>query len=267
MKTMIALSLLTAAGLLAQPPGPPPGRGFGPGPGRGFGGPRGEAIGHPVTGSPYSAVETTTETRVLPDGNTIQHTRTTNLARDSQGRVRAETTEVRRDPNAQNTTGTPVTHVTISDPVSRVVRELDPQNKVAHEMTVRAPAAGQGRGPRPQFSRQSTTTNPNIKTESLGTQVVNGETATGTRVTHTIPAGAEGNAREIQSVRETWFSAELKIPVMTKTTDPRHGTTVTQLTNVTHTEPDSSLFQTPSDYTVRSGPGRGGRGPRNQNQN
>jgi hypothetical protein len=271
MKTMIALSLLTAAGLLAQPPGPPPGRGFGAG--RGFGGPR-ENMGHPVTGAPFSAVETVTETQVLPDGNTIQHTRTTNIWRDSMGRERLETTELRRGPNAQTgaTAGTSFTHVTVFDPVGRVSREIDTQNKTVHEMVMRGPAAGQGqgRGPRPQFNRQAPTADPNMKNEELGTQVVNGESATGRRMTHTIPAGSQGNARQLQSVRETWMSPDLKVPVMTKITDPRRGTTVTQLTNINRSEPDATLFQIPAGYTVHSGPGRGGpgRGPRpNQNQN
>lgn len=265
MKTMIALSLLTAAGLLAQPPGPPPGRGFGfgPGPGRGFGGPREQNMAHPVVGAPYSAVETRTESQVLPDGNTIQHTRTTNVSRDSQGRVRVETTEMRRGPGAQNGTGTPVTHITISDPVAKMVREIDTEHKTVREMAVHAPPAGQGRGQRPQRQPPA---DPNVKEENLGSQVVNGESATGRRMTHTIPAGSEGNARQIQSVHETWLSPDLKVPVMTKTSDPRRGTVVTQLSNITRAEPDSTLFQTPAGYTVHSGPGRGGP-PRNQNQN
>jgi len=262
MKTMIALSLLTAAGLLAQPPGPPPGRGFGPGRGF-FGGPGGQNMGHPVTGAPYSAVETTTETQVLPDGNTIQHTRTSTVYRDSQGRVRVETTEARRGPNGQS--GTPITHITISDPVAHVMREIDNQTKTVHEMAVRGfGGRGQG-GPRPRANRQTPPADPNVKNESLGTQVVNGESANGTRITRTIPAGAEGNAREMQSVRETWMSPDLKVPVMTKITDPRRGTTVTQLSNINRAEPDSTLFQAPAGYTVRTGPGRGG--PRNPNQN
>jgi hypothetical protein len=265
MKTMIALSLLTAAGLLAQPPGPPPGRGFGPGRGF-FGGAREMNMAHPVTGAPYSAVETTTETQVLADGNTIQHTRTTNVARDSQGRVRTETTEVRRGPSAQN--GTSVTHVTISDPVSHTIREIDNQNKVVHEMTVRGFANGQGRGNRTQATRSTPPADPNVKNEELGTQTVNGETATGRRVTHTIPAGTQGNTQQIQSVRETWMSPDLKVPVMTKSSDPRRGTVVTQLSNITRAEPDATLFQNPAGYTVRSGPGRGARNQsQSQNQN
>ncbi len=220
-------------------------------------------MGRPVTGAPYSAVETTTETQVLPDGNTIQHTRTTNVSRDGQGRVRLETTEARRGPNAQN--GTPVTHITISDPVAHVVREIDPQSKTVHEMRGPGGGFGQGRGARTQVNRQTPPADPNLKHEDLGTQVVNGESAAGSRITRTIPAGAEGNARQIQSVRETWMSSDLKVAVMTKTTDPRRGTTVTQLSNINRGEPDATLFQVPAGYTVRTGPGRGG--PRNPNQN
>ena len=225
-------------------------------------------MSRPVTGAPYSAVETTTETQVLSDGNSIQRTRTANVARDSQGRVRIETTETRRGgpvsvngTQAQN--ATPVTHITIYDPVAKVVREVDPQNKSVHEMTMRVPPAGQGRGPRAQGNRAAPAADPNLKNETLGSQVINGESATGTRITHTIPAGAEGNARDIQSVQETWMSPDLKVAVMTKFSDPRRGTTVTQLSNINRAEPDSTLFQVPTGYTVHSGPGRG---PRGQNQ-
>ena len=182
MKMMIALTLLTAAGLLAQPPGPPPRRGFGPGPGGpgpGFGGPRATDMAHPVTGAPFSAVETTTETQVLPDGNTIQRTRTTKITRDSAGRVRLETTMPQRGPNAQ--AGATVTHVTISDPVGRVIREIDNESKTVHEMVVRTPPAGRA-GPRPQFNRGNRPADPNFKEENLGAQVVNGESATGRRL-------------------------------------------------------------------------------------
>ena len=91
--------------------------------------------------------------------------------------------------------------------------------------------------------------------EDLGTQTLNGVTAAGTRLTRTIAAGAMGNAEPIQIVRETWVSSDLKVPVMVKITDPRFGTTVTQLTNVARSEPDAALFQTPADYTVSKGHG------------
>jgi hypothetical protein len=92
-------------------------------------------------------------------------------------------------------------------------------------------------------------------------QTINGVQATGTRVTRTIPAGQIGNAQPIQVVTETWMSPDLKVPVMVKRSDPMHGATTTQMTNIIRSEPDPSLFQTPSDYTVTKGRGPGMRGP------
>ena len=60
-------------------------------------------------------------------------------------------------------------------------------------------------------------------------------------------------------MRETWVSADLKVPVMVKISDPRSGTTTTQLTNIVRNEPDPSLFLAPADYKVVKG-GRGGPG-------
>src|SRR5262249_8773573 len=83
-------------------------------------------------------------------------------------------------------------------------------------------------------------------------QTINGISATGTRTTQTIPAGAIGNTQPIQIVREVWTSQDLKVPVMIKTTDPRFGDTTMQLTNVMQSNPDPSLFQVPSGYPVQS---------------
>ena len=92
---------------------------------------------------------------------------------------------------------------------------------------------------------------PDVKTESLGSQSFDGVMADGKRVTETIAAGAIGNERPIDIVNETWYSAELQTVVMSKHSDPRTGDTVYQLTNIQRGEPAPSLFQVPSDYTVR----------------
>ena len=61
------------------------------------------------------------------------------------------------------------------------------------------------------------------KTEDLGTQVIQGVSAQGKRVTRAIPAGKEGNEKEIDIVTETWYSPDLQVVVMSKTSDPRFG--------------------------------------------
>ena len=87
--------------------------------------------------------------------------------------------------------------------------------------------------------------------EDLGTQVVEGVVAAGTRTTTTIPAGAIGNEQPIQIVSEQWFSPDLKVLVMTKHSDPRSGETTYRLTNIVQTEPARSLFEVPADYTLK----------------
>jgi hypothetical protein len=91
---------------------------------------------------------------------------------------------------------------------------------------------------------------PAPTTESLGDQTIDGIHATGTRMTTTIPAGQMGNEQPILVTSERWYSSELKATVMTKHTDPWAGEIKTQFTNVSASEPDSSLFRVPSDYKV-----------------
>jgi hypothetical protein len=89
------------------------------------------------------------------------------------------------------------------------------------------------------------------KIEKLGKQMIEGVEAEGQRATLTIPAGEIGNEQPISIVSENWYSPELKVTVMTRHSDPRMGETVYKLTNINRAEPPSSLFQVPSDYTVK----------------
>jgi hypothetical protein len=226
-----------------------------------------------ITGAPYSGTEVTTRQQVLANGNVIQRQDQTTYYRDGQGRTRTEMTMKHPD-------GTMSSRVTIHDPVAGAIHELDPLNKTTRDATFHVPQNGANRpqgGPRgggpggpgarggPGGNRamaQHRTADPNVVTENLGTQTINGVSATGTRITHTIPAGAEGNSLAMQVVHETWVSDELKVPVMMKHSDPRSGTTTTQLTNIVRAEPDTTLFAVPAGYTVQKGggPGRGPRG-------
>src|SRR5205085_10599511 len=89
------------------------------------------------------------------------------------------------------------------------------------------------------------------KVEPLGKQTIEGVEAEGRRATITIPAGEIGNEQPINIVDESWYSPELKVTVMTRHSDPRMGETVYKLTNINRSEPARSLFEVPSDYTVK----------------
>lgn len=93
----------------------------------------------------------------------------------------------------------------------------------------------------------------NEVTEKLGKQNIEGVEADGTRSTVTIAIGEIGNERPIEIVNERWYSEELQTVVMTRHSDPRTGETTYKLTNINRSEPAKSLFEVPSDYSIKEG--------------
>jgi hypothetical protein len=106
---------------------------------------------------------------------------------------------------------------------------------------------------------QGQTAGQSLKTESLGQKTIEGVPAEGTRTTTTIAAGQLGNEQPIQIVAETWYSADLRMAILSKRSDPRSGETVTRYTNISRTEPAHALFEVPADYKVTDSTGRGPR--------
>ena len=115
--------------------------------------------------------------------------------------------------------------------------------------TPRLPHPGPDQGP--VVFWHATNKETKVNTESLGSQIIEGVTAEGTRQTFVIPAGETGNERPIEIVSERWFSPELKTVVLTVHRDPRFGETIYHLTNINRSEPDRSLFEVPGDYAVK----------------
>jgi hypothetical protein len=220
--------------------------------------------GKVVTGAPFSATATSQTTSTLQDGTVINRTAQLTLARDSQGRVRHELTATGFGPLADS--GAPKTMVMISDPVAGVHYMLDTTAKVAHKETLRSPgtsADAETFQQRMAAREAKEIAAGTLKKESLGTQVINGVSAEGTRTTKIIPAGKVGNDKAIQVVSERWYSPDLQIVVKSTHTDPQFGTTTYSVTNLAKAEPAATLFAVPSDYTVTAGRphGRGPGGP------
>jgi hypothetical protein len=209
--------------------------------------------GKTVTGAPFSATLSTQTTQVLADGNRIVRTTTGTLARDAQGRTRRDITLPAIGPWATST-HVPPHAIDIIDPVAGTQYILDPSRKVAHQLKQR-PRKDRGNGREGAEKPGPDVANNGVTTTSLGTQVINGVKANGTRYTRVIPAGQIGNEKPIQMVMESWYSPDLQVVVMTKRTDPVRGDSVFQLTDIQRQPPDPSLFQVPSDYAIRQGGG------------
>jgi hypothetical protein len=232
-----------------------------------------------VKGAAYSADATTEIVQPLSDGDRIVQQTSASIFRDSRGRVRREQMLAAVGTmilgGEQNT-------VTIADPSSRTSYVLDPRLRLAMRHQApdasarvspdeRTPLLRTDRGEGPVFGTfrsqgaetfgSATASSggpqgaPTVKTESLGSRQIEGVTAEGTRTTITIPAGAIGNERAIESTSERWFSKELRIVVFSRTVDPRFGETTYRLTRVSREEPANWLFEVPGDYRVVDDPG------------
>jgi hypothetical protein len=86
--------------------------------------------------------------------------------------------------------------------------------------------------------------------EHLGTEEIDGFSATGDRITRTIEIGQIGNDKPVVSVFETWTATDLKAVLRSKTDDPENGQRTMKLVNIQRDEPDPALFRIPEGYTV-----------------
>ncbi|MGH9472278.1 MAG: hypothetical protein ACRD1M_06010 [Terriglobales bacterium] len=196
----------------------------------------------------YDGIQVTSTVETLVDGNVVETSYSRRMARDAQGRTYSESANLNLRERVYS----------IFDPVARVIIQVYPQRKFAIERSMDIAAAGVGQvvngvklpplpGPQPTFVLQN---RPVTTTTSLGTQEVDGVSATGTRMTEVYAAGAVGNRDPLTVVRETWRSPDLGMMLKTVNNDPRKGVTTTEFQDLQVGEPSPDLFAIPAGYTV-----------------
>ena len=223
----------------------------------------------PVKNAPFSADVITQYDRVLPNGNHIHRETHGKVFRDSQGRVRTET-----DLANVVAVGGSSRHITIQDPLQRVVIHLDLKTKTAMVRHLGdptqppiaskdspapsatggflrvAPAPGQSSGTSTTIPLQhpGTASRPNVTTESLGTKPIEGVSATGTKTTRVVQTES---SEPIIAVTDSWFSRDLQMLILSDSDDGQSGHSVMKVVNIVRTEPSAQLFQIPVDYTIK----------------
>jgi hypothetical protein len=140
--------------------------------------------------------------------------------------------------------------VHLYDPQTRTSTYLDPQKKTFWtEMTNHPPstepptlrfASPPGGGPQNEFAKE----------EDLGIREMEGVSAHGVRQTQTIPAESSGTGADIVITDEYWYSADLRINLMIKHSDPRTGSVTMTVTQIARTEPDPAMFEIPEGYKL-----------------
>ena len=219
-----------------------------------------------VTGQPYSAEQVLHHTQTLLNGTQIDQKRKMSVIyRDSEGRTRTERPMFMGLPPRNATKEPALRLVHIYDPVAGYSYTLDPEKHIAHRFTVLIPSESQ-RPIRtegmlaPMTASRTAAGKPasaagseqdrRLKKESLGTDVLDGISVVGTRMTMTTPTGAQGNDRPLVRVCDHWRSEELKVTILSKCSDPRSGKSVVRMQHIDRVEPDPLLFEVPPDYTI-----------------
>jgi hypothetical protein len=195
-----------------------------------------------VAGQPFSADEVIIQ-NFKPNVHSVSPSmKTIRLYRDSAGRTR-EDFSIPRDPIA-----TPF--VNIIDPHAGVSYSLDTEKKIVRRLLYPKPWTPPVNPPEGVVIMQSSKGICNFQTtsEPLGSQVIEGMVAEGKRIASVLLTPNPG-CDENKAVNENWYSPELKMILLEKTSNSLWDGT-TRLEHINREEPDSRLFQPPSDYTI-----------------
>lgn len=206
-----------------------------------------------LTGSAFSGVETAERHQVLMDGTHIDRVaHPEKYWRDSAGDTRAEIPLFSYE--------TPVTRgfpeiVVIFNVAESCEYVLDPDKHVAHRFPVKETVPPKSTvTPVNEANRVNLyhldNVHQTVKTEELGTDVVEGLLAQGRRTTITKDAGFENTDQASEIVVERWTSVDLQLEILYKTADIHSTDNIRKLTNVNRAEPDAALFHVPPGYTV-----------------
>jgi hypothetical protein len=196
----------------------------------------------PVTGKPFSGRDSIEWTRTLEDGSSVTTHLTALVARDSEGRIRRE--RVSFVPANSNQQSKPI-EITIVDPAehTRTICNMATHHCSVAKYSMPVKFTPVPAGPLDNGKRF-------LARESLGSNTIDDLSVVGTRETVTINAGVIGNSQAVVTTREFWYSSDLEINLSVTRKDPREGTQVIQLVDLSRAEPDASLFQVPDDFTV-----------------
>jgi hypothetical protein len=190
----------------------------------------------PITNAPFTATAVIKNQQHMPDGS-VQTTRNINLiGRDSLGRTHGEM-RLRVPESFQGMP--PLSEVHLFDPQTRVQTVYYPATHVASRQLRPEPR---------QAANPSNSSNPLVQVEDLGSNIIEGFDAKGTRRTLTIPAN--GTGATITVVDEYWYSEDLHLNLLLLHNDPRTGVQTISLSNIQREEPAQEFFEVPQGYKI-----------------
>jgi hypothetical protein len=210
----------------------------------------------PVTGEPYTAERTTTSYQKLADGTSIEHKSTVSLARDSQGRMWTKA-KLPGDPLRPETMER--YSISVYDPNTRTSTSWCTCNKfmtVKHfgDPLARRTERDPGIEGMDVYLGPSSSIRLKYHVEELPPQTIMGVTTRGSKAVRTIPAGVDGNDRDLTVTIQSWYSPELRLALMTIIDDPVKGLTKMEFENLKRVEPNPAIFRVPAGLMLQEAP-------------
>jgi hypothetical protein len=201
----------------------------------------------PIANEPFMAVVDEQHTNFQPNGTVLVLKTIHAIARSTQGQIYNESRPL---VPASYPDTPPIRVMHIYDPRTRLNTFLYPQQKTGWQGRIPHPPSTVPPDLYATPAANSLPLNQFTKEEDLGTRTMESVPVHGVRETQTIPAAQNGTGKEVTVTDEYWYSDDLRLNMLVKHNDPRTGSVIITVTQVTRTEPDAAIFEIPSGYKL-----------------
>jgi len=202
----------------------------------------------PKLQAPFTMTLETEWVKTLYDGGTITWVNKRRIARDAAGRIYQERWAlVPKDGSAESM----MTVIQISDPKAHTLYNcfMVVQTNTCELLTY-VPMTTEARKMPTRVTGDLPGNQGDVVHEDLGKRIISGVETEGTHDATTYNPGTFGNDRKVTVERESWYSAQIGINLLSIRSDPRIGKQTFTVTNVVLGDPDPALFEIPSGFKV-----------------
>jgi TonB family protein len=194
-----------------------------------------------VPGMPFTGQQSIAWTHQVGD-KTVTTRLAGTVARDSQGRIYREGHRFTVDPVDPRTT---LMRIRLEDPIAGTTTACDLSTHLCK--TTPFPAAA--------VAKTASVTSQRVK-EDLGSQVIDGLTATGTRITQTpipnpLDLSQTADKKDDPSIVELWRSVDLKVDLSILRKYSHGEVQDVHLAITSRDEPDPKIFSIPAGFSIR----------------
>jgi hypothetical protein len=197
--------------------------------------------------APFTLTLETEWARPLADGGSITSVNKRRIARDAAGRIYQERWFlVPKNGNVESK----MTTIQIADPQAHTLYNcffFGDKKNVCEELDY-SPSEPAVNTEQKDLTVQLADNRGSYTHHFLGKQMVSGVETVGVRDTTTFNPGVFGNDREMVVERETWYSPQLDLNLLSIRTDPRTGKQTFTATVVIQGDPDPALFELPAGF-------------------